>query len=38
MLEAGPRSYRQSLEKIDLCLALQAAQQASINAFFTNAR
>ena len=33
-LDAGPRSYRQALEKIDLCLALRVAQQASINAFF----
>lgn len=37
-LEAGPRSYRQSLEKIDLCLALQAAQEATLNAFFAAAR
>ncbi|MBA3505631.1 MAG: M1 family metallopeptidase [Betaproteobacteria bacterium] len=37
-LEAGPRSYRQALEKIDLCLALRVAQQASINAFFAAAR
>lgn len=37
-LEAGPRSYRQSLETIDSCLALRAAQQASINAFFAAAR
>ena len=37
-LEAGPRSYRQALEKVDLCLALRDAQQTSINAFFAAAR
>jgi alanyl aminopeptidase len=32
-LDAGQRKYRESLEKIDLCLALRAAQEAPLNAF-----
>ncbi len=32
-LDAGPLKYRQSLERIDLCLALRAAQEAPLNAF-----
>jgi alanyl aminopeptidase len=32
-LDAGPRKYRESLEIIDLCLALRAAQEAPFNAF-----
>ena len=37
-LDAGPRKYRQALEKIDLCLALRRAQQAPLNAFLATAR
>ena len=36
-LDAGPRAYRQSLERIDHCLALRAAQEAPLNAFLSNA-
>ena len=32
-LDAGQQTYRESLEKIDLCLALRAAQEAPFNAF-----
>jgi hypothetical protein len=32
-LDAGARAYRQSSEKIDLCLVLRAAQDAPLNAF-----
>jgi alanyl aminopeptidase len=32
-LDAGQRKYRESLENIDLCLALRAAQEAPLNAF-----
>jgi cytosol alanyl aminopeptidase len=37
-MEAGPRRYRQSLERIDVCLALRQAQQASFAAFLATAR
>ena len=36
-LDAGPRAYRESLEKIDHCLALRAAQEAPLNAFLAAA-
>jgi alanyl aminopeptidase len=32
-LDAGVRVYQRSLEKIDLCLALRAAQEGQLNAF-----
>ncbi len=37
-LEAGTRKYRESLEKIDQCLALRRSQQAPLNAFLAGAR
>ena len=37
-LDAGQRKYRESLEKIDLCLALRAAQEAPLNAFLANVK
>jgi alanyl aminopeptidase len=36
--DAGQRKYRESLEKIDLCLALRAAQEASLNAFLVTVK
>ncbi len=37
-LEAGPRSYRESLEKIDLCIAARKIQQAPLNAFLAGVK
>ena len=37
-LDAGQRKYRESLEKIDLCLALRAAQEAPLNAFLATVK
>jgi alanyl aminopeptidase len=32
-VDGGVRAYRQALERIDLCLAMRAAQEAPLNAF-----
>ncbi len=37
-LDAGARIYRQSLEKIDACLALRAAQGESLNAWVATSK
>lgn len=37
-VDGGPRHYRQSLEKIDNCLALRHAQQAAFNAFLQGSK
>jgi alanyl aminopeptidase len=37
-LDAGQRKYRETLEKIDLCLALRAAQEAPLNAFLATVK
>jgi alanyl aminopeptidase len=37
-LDAGQRKYRESLEKIDLCLALRAAQETPLNAFLATVK
>jgi cytosol alanyl aminopeptidase len=37
-LDAGQRKYREALEKIDLCLAMRAAQEAPLNAFLANVK
>jgi alanyl aminopeptidase len=36
--DVGQRKYRESLEKIDLCLALRAAQEAPLNAFLATVK
>ena len=33
--DAGPRSYRESLEEIDLCIAARRIQQAPLNAYLS---
>jgi alanyl aminopeptidase len=37
-LDAGQRKYREALEKIDLCLAMRAAQEAPLNAFLATVK
>ena len=37
-LDGGARRYKESLERIDVCLSLRRAQQAPLNAFLATAR
>ena len=37
-LDAGARKYRQSLEKIDACIAMRRAQEPALNAFLATAK